>query len=131
MVARIRKYVALGWLPHFLASGLEQVGQGRRELGEAERKTGGNGGLRPGGSGAVGGASWGKRNEKPAATAACGRARWLASSTCDISPKRARRAKAGTGKMAGRCTAAASARVNSALITGLGATPFSGPLTGD
>src|SRR5436853_7370956 len=76
------------------------------------------------------GTSWGKRNWKPAASAAAGTTRWLASRTCDISPNNALRANSGTGKIAGLCNAWASARVNSELIAGEGATPLSAPLTG-
>jgi len=45
------------------------------------------------------------------------------------SPKSSFRANSGTGKIAGRCNAAASFCVNSALVTGFGAVPFRAPCT--
>ena len=46
-----------------------------------------------------------------------------------MSPNRILRANAGTGKIAGRCNAAANSRVNTAFVTGFGATAFTGPQT--
>ena len=54
--------------------------------------------------------------------------RWLASrSPSAIWPRTRRSAIAGAGKIAGRCSTAASTRVNSAFWTGWGATTFTGP----
>ena len=69
-----------------------------------------------------------QRNWKPARRAACGITRCPPSSICDISPNRILSANAGTGKMAGRCNTTASSRVKAALVTGFGATAFTGPL---
>ena len=68
---------------------------------------------------------------KPARCAASGRARWLASSTSDISPNINLKANAGTGKIAGRCTASAKAAVNSRLVTGKGEVALNTPRTVD
>ncbi len=54
----------------------------------------------------------------------CGTARSLPKSICAISPKRARRAKAGAGRKAGRCSTLPSVAVNCELVTGLGPAPF-------
>src|ERR1022692_4281154 len=72
----------------------------------------------------------GKRNLNPAASAAAGSTLWLASRISDISPNSNFSANTGTGKMAGGCTTLARVCVKSALLTGMGATPLSAPLTG-
>src|ERR1022692_3874374 len=71
----------------------------------------------------------GKRNLNPAASAAAGSALWLASRISDISPNSNFSANTGTGKMAGRWRTLARVCVKSALLTGMGAAPLSGPLT--
>jgi hypothetical protein len=48
-------------------------------------------------------------------------------SSSPIRPKSSRTANAGTGKMVGRCRTRPRVLVNSALLTGLGATAFTGP----
>ena len=69
----------------------------------------------------------GSRNREPAASSRRGSTRALASMSLDTCRARAAAPAAGTSSP-GRCTAAASAEVNSALVTGCGAVRFTGPV---
>src|SRR5580658_9712872 len=66
-------------------------------------------------------------NRNPEDLATVGSTRWLASTISDISPRANFKAKAGTGKIAGRCSVAAIRSVNSRLVTGCGAVAFTAP----